>query len=122
MQENTVERKAELCLLRSFYGDMLTDKEKSAAELYLDEDLSLAEIAEEMGISRQAVHDTLNRAFQKLDELEEKLSLQERFVKQEKKLNLLKSILSGVMPEEGSRAAYEQAVKLLDEVIALHEQ
>lgn len=62
-------------LLYDFYGQLLTEKKKKVMELYHEEDLSLAEIAEEFGISRAAVHDSLKSAEHKLNEYEEKLGL-----------------------------------------------
>ena len=122
MQENTVKRKTDLCLLKSFYGELLTEKERLTADLFLDEDLSLAEIAEETGISRQAVHDTLNRSFQKLEEYESRLCLCGRFIRMEKGLNELRQLLQHVEPDERSREEMKKARSLLDEMIAYQEQ
>ena len=51
-----------MALLYDFYGDMLTDRQKEFYDLYYNEDLSLAEIAENYGISRQGVRDVIVRA------------------------------------------------------------
>ena len=48
----------EMCLLFDFYGEMLTDKQKEMFDLYYNEDLSLAEISEHVGITRQGVRDS----------------------------------------------------------------
>ena len=66
-------------LLYDFYGELLTDRQKQVMELYNEENLSLAEIAEEFGISRQGVHDALHKAQKALEEYEQKLGLVERF-------------------------------------------
>ena len=63
----------ELTLLFDYYGDMLTDKQKTCFELHYHQDLSLGEIAEEIGISRQGVHDTLARTETALRGMEERL-------------------------------------------------
>ena len=55
------------------YGDMLTDKQREVVECYYNEDLSLAEIAEVKGITRQGVRDAIKRAEQQLLEMEERL-------------------------------------------------
>lgn len=61
-----------LALLFDYYGDLLTEKQRTCFDLYYNQDLSLAEIAEEAGISRQGVHDSLSRAEAALQMMEEK--------------------------------------------------
>ena len=65
--------------LLDLYGDMLTEKQKDVMELYYDEDLSLAEIAEHEEITRQGVRDSIKRGEAYLLELEEKLHFAEKF-------------------------------------------
>ncbi len=69
----------EVSLLFDFYGDMLTDKQRDVVELYYDDDLSLAEIAENAGITRQGVRDAIKRAEAQLFEMESRLGLVKRF-------------------------------------------
>ncbi len=69
----------EISLLLDFYGDMLTEKQRSMVEYYYDDDLSLAEIAENEGISRQGVRDSIKRAEAQMLEMEERLGLSRRF-------------------------------------------
>ena len=64
-----------MTLLFDFYGDLLTDRQKEFYDLYHNEDLSLAEIAENAGITRQGVRDVLVRAENTLEELEEKTGI-----------------------------------------------
>ena len=71
----------EMCLLFDFYGEMLTDKQRELFDLYYNEDLSLSEIAEHVGITRQGVRDAIVRAEHTLTELEEKLGLVCRYGK-----------------------------------------
>ena len=61
--------------LLDFYGDLLTDRKKSVLEMYYDEDYSLAEIADEIGISRQGVRNLIKKAEGELFFYEEKLGL-----------------------------------------------
>ena len=70
----------EISLLFDFYGDMLTEKQRDVVELYYNDDLSLSEIAENEGITRQGVRDSIKRAEAQLREYEEKLGLARRFV------------------------------------------
>lgn len=70
-----------ITLLYDFYGELLTDKQKNIFELYYQNDLSLAEIAEQLQISRQGVYDTLKRSENILSQYEETLHLVDRFVR-----------------------------------------
>ncbi|MEA4954590.1 MAG: sigma factor-like helix-turn-helix DNA-binding protein [Pseudoflavonifractor sp.] len=68
-----------MALLYDFYGDVLTDRQKEFYDLYYNEDLSLSEIAENYGISRQGVRDVIVRAEATLTELEDKTGIIRRF-------------------------------------------
>lgn len=61
--------------LLDYYGALLTDKQRQYLEYHFLNDLSLAEIAEEFGVSRQAVHDVLKRSESTLEEYESRLGL-----------------------------------------------
>lgn len=73
-----MERNIELSCLLDYYGAFLTDRQRKLLDLHVNEDLSLGEIADGEGISRQGVHDALRRAEQQLMEMEEKLGLYKR--------------------------------------------
>ncbi len=62
----------EIVLLYDYYGGLLTDRQRECFELRYYQDLSLGEIAEELGISRQGVHETLNRTEALLRNMEAK--------------------------------------------------
>lgn len=62
-------------LLYDFYGELLTERQKRFFQLYYQCDLSLAEVAKECGVTRQAVYDTLRRTCSFLEEMERKLGL-----------------------------------------------
>ena len=68
-----------LSLLLDFYGDILSERRRELITLYYDEDLSLSEIAENTGISRQGVRDSIKKSEQELLHLEETLALAARF-------------------------------------------
>jgi len=68
-----------MALLFDFYGDTLTERQKEFYDLYYNEDLSLSEIAENYGISRQGVRDVIVRAESALTELEDKTGIIRRF-------------------------------------------
>ena len=67
--------------LLDFYGDLLTDKQKDSLDYYYNDDLSLGEIAANLGITRQGVRDNIKRAEAVLFGMEEKLHLAEKFSK-----------------------------------------
>ena len=68
-----------MTMLFDFYGELLTDRQKEFFDLYYNEDLSLSEIAENEGISRQGVRDVIVRAEAAMQEIEDKTGLIRRF-------------------------------------------
>ena len=68
-------------LLYDLYGSLLTDKKRSVMECYHEDDMSLGEIADDMGISRAAVYDSLKSAEAQLELYEEKLGLLAKYEK-----------------------------------------
>ena len=79
-----------MTMLFDFYGELLTDRQKEFYDLYYNEDLSLSEIAENYGISRQGVRDAIKRAEGQLYEMESRLG----FVK---KWNGIKTTLGDII-------------------------
>lgn len=73
-------------LLMDFYGAMLTEHQRDTMVLHYSDDLSLAEIASTLNISRQAVHDTLKRGLTLLETNEDKLGLLKRYFEIESRL------------------------------------
>lgn len=80
----------EISLLYDFYAQLLTLKQQKAIDLYYNQDLSLAEIGENLNITRQAVYDTIKRAEKLLHDYEDKLHLVEKFVRQQEKIKQMK--------------------------------
>lgn len=74
-----MQKNLKISVLLDFYADMLTEKQREAVELYYNEDLSLSEIAEHTGITRQGVRDSIKRAESILLELEDRLGHAGRF-------------------------------------------
>ncbi|MEY8390302.1 YlxM family DNA-binding protein [Lachnospiraceae bacterium 45-W7] len=81
-----MEKKVMQTYLYDFYGDLLTEHQRTIYEEYVWNDLSLSEIAQEKGISRQGVHDLVRRCDRILADYEEKLHLLERFLKNKEKI------------------------------------
>ena len=81
-----------MTLLYDFYGEVLTPRQKEFFDLYYNEDLSLGEIAENYGVTRQGVRDVIVRAEATLTELEDKTHLIRRFREQREQLRELDTL------------------------------
>ena len=79
--------------LYDFYGELLTEKQKELFDLYYNDDLSLAEISEHMGITRQGVRDGIMRAEHALRSTEEKLGLVAKYGQTQSDLERLADIV-----------------------------
>ena len=84
-----MERLYELARLYDLYGGLLREKQRECLRLHIAEDFSLAEIGEELGITRQAAHDNIRRAERALMEMEETLGLLARQQAQEHALTAI---------------------------------
>lgn len=73
------EKDLQIGVLLDFYGDILAERRRLVLDLYYNNDYSLAEIAEEIGITRQGVLDTIKKGKDELLFLEEKLQLEKKF-------------------------------------------
>lgn len=79
----------EISLLYDFYGGLLTQKQREAMELHFQMDLSLGEIAENEGVSRQAVHDVIRRSTAALRAFERELGLVAKYRDRRRQLEQL---------------------------------
>lgn len=80
-----------MTMLLDFYGEILTQRQREFFDLYYNEDLSLAEIAENYDISRQGVRDAIVRAETAMEELENKTGLLKRFMRLREKIDAIES-------------------------------
>ena len=83
------EKNREINYLLDFYGEVLNDRRRTVLEMYYNDDYSLAEIAADIGISRQGVRDLIKKAEEELLYLEEKLGLFKKFRSIQKKADEL---------------------------------
>lgn len=83
-----------ITVLLDFYGKLLSDKARDIMEMYYMEDLSLAEIAENKGITRQGVRDNIVRAQKELENFEANLNLLERFKRISANVDNIKNVLN----------------------------
>ena len=103
-------------LLYDFYGELLTKHQKEIYEQFILEDLSLGEIAQDRGISRQGVHDLIRRCTQTLDGYEEKLHLVERFLTVKEKVRKIDELLDRYETEK-DRKVLEEIRHISGEII-----
>ena len=87
-------------MLYDFYGELLTPHQKKIYEDAIVNDLSLSEIANEQGISRQGVHDIIKRCDKALAEYEEKLHLVEKFLSIREQVRRIKQIAATYQAQE----------------------
>ena len=92
----------ELSYLLDFYGDMLTEKQRDMMVQYYDDDLSLSEIAENFGITRQGVRDAIKHGEAALRELEHKVGFAARYRAVEKRMDDMRAIIKKARFENGS--------------------
>ena len=109
-------------MLLDFYGELLTDKQRECCELHFNEDLSLAEIAEQCGVSRQGVWDNIRRGEASLAQIEEKTGLIRRFSEIQKGLDALsvkaEALLSLPLGDEAAACARQ----LSDQIRSLRDR
>ncbi len=101
-----------ISLLLDFYGDILSERRREIMELYYNEDLSLSEIAEIKGISRQGVRDSVKKSEAELCALEEKLGLAQRFKDAKEELSTITALL-----REAAKDADERVSAKINEAI-----
>jgi len=95
---------AEINILYDLYGQLLTKKQSDVVRMYYEEDLSLAEIADEIGISRQGVHDTVKKSEKILKEYEEKLKLLYRMIETNKTFKSLETKIDEIITSNTSNS------------------
>lgn len=118
---NYMDNITKLNLLFDYYGDFLTKKQKNIFEQYYLNDLSLGEIAENTGITRQGVHDVLRRSQETLVNFEEKLGMVKKHIQQRKEIEEILILLKEIEPgldlsyKEKYRDVYNRVSSLLKE-------
>lgn len=103
----------EMLLLFDYYGDMLTDRQRMCLDLRYNQDLSLAEIAEELGISRQGVHDNITRAEAHLQKMEAKTGCVRRYLQSREAMQSILKTADGLKAhaDPAVRTAAAQIIK-----------
>ena len=106
----------EQALLYDFYGELLTEHQKEIYEQFVLEDLSLSEIAESAGISRQGVHDLIKRCNKLLEGYEAKLHLVEKFLSVKQKVQEINELLDAESKDPVIQNVRQIAVDILEEL------
>lgn len=114
--EGAMEKKVQLGWLFEFYGPLLTEHRREVMRLYCEEDCSLAEIASELGITRQGVHDAVSKSQAQLEGYEQKLGLIARYQRLMRAMADCRTALNEVQPAGGTEDRLKKAIRLLDEM------
>ena len=107
-----------MSMLYDYYGELLTEKQKELFDLYYNEDLSLAEIAEHAGISRQGVRDAIVRSETILRDTEDKLGLVKRYSGYDNKLDEIRQAAAYIAQVNAKLRNFEIA-KNVDTILTL---
>lgn len=110
----------EVSILLDFYGQLLTARQYEILDLHYNNDYSLGEISEELGISRQGVHDSIRKGRAALEAYEARLGLAARFREQEKSMKKVLTCLNTVereVPQAAGNKSFQEAVKTLEKVL-----
>ncbi len=110
-----MEEKVEQAYLYDFYGELLNEHQRKIYEDFVFEDLTLAEIAAEEGISRQGVHDMVKRCTRTLEGYEEKLHLVEKFQAAKQKVERIHH-LTQEFKETQNQAKNEAIIEEIEEI------
>ena len=87
-----------MTLLFDFYGELLTERQREFFDLFYNEDLSLSEIAENAGISRQGVRDAIVRGERYMQEIEDKTHIIRRFLQMGERLETIQQAAENIKP------------------------
>lgn len=110
----------QMTLLLDYYGELLTERQRLCLDLRYNQDLSLAEIAEELQVSRQGVHDNLSRAEALLMNMEEKTGCVRRSLECRKASSIIRQAAS-LLTEYEDKQVSDLAHKILDAAKYLEE-
>lgn len=111
-----MEEKIEQAYLYDFYGELLNERQRKIYEDFVFNDLSLGEIADEEGISRQGVHDMIKRCTKALEEYERKLHLVEKFLFAKKQVEEIHR-LAGDFRKDHNDAIIEEIEQISNQIL-----
>ncbi len=114
-----MDKQVHIGLLFSFYRNMLTDRQIECVDLYYNEDLSLSEISEHLGITRQGVRDNIKRAEHMMQDIEERLGLVARFLKIQDRLSEIDDIIRDIEKSPNIRFLSDDIKHSINDILTI---
>ena len=114
-----MDKNVEVGILYGFYKNMLTAKQSECIDLYYNEDLSLSEISEHLGITRQGVRDNIKRAEHTLFETEARLGLMQRFLSIKNRLADIDDIIREIESSPNVRNLSDDIKRKINKILIL---
>lgn len=111
------EKNLKLAYLLDFYGDVLDEHTQGVMKAYYDDDLSLSEIAEGVGISRQGVRHVIKKGEEQLSFLEERLGLADHYEELEAAVSIIKGLKSDISEDKFDKDALISALSKVQDII-----
>lgn len=106
-----------MTMLYDFYGNLLTDKQKDLFDLYYNEDLSLSEISQLVGITRQGARDGIMRSERLLRDTEDKLGLVKRYSNLQGNLDTISAAVAEIARINGTQTRNPTIAKGIDTIV-----
>ena len=117
-----VTKNLEISYLLDFYGDVLTEKQRDVMEQYYNDDLSLSEIADNFGITRQGVRDAIKRGEGTILELEDKVGFARRYRAVQEGIESLEQLARDInFYNNNNYAMSEDIHRAADEMLRYHQ-
>ena len=110
------EKNLQIGYLLDFYGDVLSERRRDIMDMYYNDDMSLAEIADSMGITRQAVREAIKKTESELFFYEEKLHLVDKFLKAKEEVSKVNE-LALQLEETGDKSLIKEITKITENIL-----
>ena len=111
------EKNLKLAYLLDFYGDVLDEHTRGVMKAYYDDDLSLSEIADGVGISRQGVRHVIKKGEEQLTFLEDRLGLADHYEELEEAISLIESVKTALSDGNADKDALVRTLSRIQQII-----
>ena len=120
LKDKELDTIAQASLLYDFYGALLTDKQREVMELYHEENYSIVEIADELGVTKQAIHENLRKSEKILRSYEEKLGLMKSLLETRELIEAIDKKIDVLIrkAQESGRDEAEEGLKEIRDMIS----